>query len=658
MNLVDLVLYGLLILGVTLVFMVLLGAFARRVLGARIGIARVTVAGVFGLAAGVLIGIQVVWTPAGPEAGMIPIVLGLIGLVTIVTLVIAEFIVPQGSLPRIDQWPRLIREAIDRNRRYVNLLRISTRYRLYTIPLRRPLNPNQAQVQQDQASAVRLALEEAGGAFVKLGQLLSTRTDLLPDVYINELSKLQESVTAVPWEDIQPDLDASLGGHHSEFFTVFDHEPFASASIGQVHAATLPSGQRVAVKVRRPGIVPIFERDLNIATRLARRFARTSDAAAQFGIVEMMDSLVTSLRDELDFTLEAANMAALAEAQHTIPQEARVAVPGYVEHLSSNHVLVMDYVTGNTLSDADAIARLEPETRREMADRLLAAILAQLMEVGVFHSDLHPGNIIIDDNELVLLDFGSIGRIDAQTRSGLRDIVFAYGQRDAGAFTEAIMDFIDFNDVEDEAQLRRSIANFATRRLGPGAQLDIQIFGDVVKLLAEHGLTAPSELTMPFRAIATVEGSLRRLDPAFDLVVEARGYAQRRVKDATSPSSLVTSFNDQLFANRSLLKHLPQRIDRISGQLAEGSLKFQMRTLADSRDRRFLHQIIGLGVVTFLAGIFGIMAVVLLTSDTGPQVTEALTLFQLFGYLFLLLSGTLAMRALFEVLRPRPTTRT
>lgn len=656
MNLAAIIVDVLLMLGATVALMFLLGILSRRLLRVRVSAGRIILAGVLGLAAGVGFESQFVWRSAEYTPAMIPVLFGIIVLVAIATLVVAELVVPQGSLPRPDQWIPLTRGAFDRNRRYIELLRIAARHRLFNIRLGDAAGEQKGEDTHRQAIALKLALEEAGGAFVKLGQLLSTRPDVLPPEFIDALSTLQQQVPPVSWDEIEPVLEQSLGRPHQVVFAEFAREPFAAASIGQVHAAVLLDGERVAVKVRRPGIVPMVERDIDIAERLARRLARSSDWAARFGVEQIVESLTASLRDELDYTQEASNILALTEVQEQLPADARVRIPHFNADVSCEQMLVMEHISGRTLSDATAVDDVDAGTRRQLARRLLAATLAQIMEAGVFHSDLHPGNIILDDDEsLVLLDFGSIGRIDSDTRDRIGEVLFAFSRRDASGFTDALFEFVDLTDIQDENRLRREVAVFMSRRLGPGATLDPTMFGEVVSILANYGLTVPSELTVPFRTIATVDGSLEVLDPGFDFVAEASTYAQSRLKDATRPESITKTFTDELLSALPIVKRLPHRIDRVTGSLADGRFGVNVRMLADPRDRSFLREVIGLAVVTFLAGIFGIMSAMLLTSDTGPQLTDTLTLFQIFGYLFLVVAGILTLRALFDVLRRRPT---
>ena len=641
----------------TVALMLLIGAFARRLLGTRVSAPRVILAGVAGLGGALGFESRFVWRADEYTPAMIPILFGIILLVAITVLVVAEFLVPQGTVARPDRWLPNLREALDRNRRTGEILRIATRHRLLPFKIETGRTAKAHAQRFAQARSVRLALEEAGGAFVKLGQLLSTRPDVVPEEYIAALADLQQRVPPAPWPDIAPALDqvlAAAGTDRAGAFSAFDEEPFAAASIGQVYRATLADGSPVAVKIRRPGIVPLIERDTDIATRFARRLESSGGWAAQMGVERLVTSLSESLSDEVHYAIEAANLLAMAGAQHQLSADARVRIPRLHEALSSDDVLTMEFVSGTTLSDGAALTRIPEAQREALAQRLLRSTLAQIMDAGVFHADLHPGNIVVTaEGELALLDFGSIGRLDSTTRARLADVLLAFSRRDAAGFADALLEFVEIPDDLDEPLLRREIADFMARRLGPGARIDAAVFTEIVAVLSRHGLTPPPELTVPFRALASVEGSLRVLAPEFDLVAEAAQYAERRLASAARPTSVAKALTDEFFSVLPLVRRLPHRVDRITGNLADGRLSMNVRMLADKRDRGFLRDLVNLAALTFLAGVFGIMAAMLLVSASGPRLTETLTLFQVFGYLLLIVSGVLTLRALFDPLRRR-----
>lgn len=638
-----------------IVTMLLIGALSRRLLGVRVGIIRILIAGLLGLAAEIGFESQFVWGNAQYSPALIPVQFAIVFFTATTFLVLAELLVPQGSLSRPDQWGSSVRRTLQRARRYSELSRIAFRHKLIPFTIDPASTETASRERARQARALADALEEAGGAFVKIGQLLSTRSDILPVEFIHALSKLQQQVPPVPWEEISPVIDAALPLPRSAVFTEIAEKPLASASIGQVHLGILATGERVAVKVRRPGIVDLIERDADIALRVARRLSETSGWARQMGIEDLAVSLTQSLRDEVDYRVEAMNMTALEATNKGLTADTRVRIPRHTAELCTEDVLVMEYMEGRTLAAGPtALAELSNETRQTLATRLFRSTLAQIMDAGVFHSDLHPGNVLLTtDGDLALLDFGSVGRLDSTIRAQITDVLLAYSRGDATGFSDALLAFVEAPDDLDEFVLRQQIGEFMARHLGPGAALDASAFAKVVSILTAHGLAVPAELTVPFRAIATVEGTLQILWPSFDLIEASTAYGETRAGAARTPAAVARSAAAELLSLLPLLRKLPQRIDRITGNLAAGRLSVNVRLLADRRDRRVLRDFVNLAAIAFLAGVFGIMAAMLLTSTGGPVVTPTLTLFQIFGYLLLVGCGVLALRVFFDTFRRR-----
>lgn len=654
MNVADVLVSIVTMAALTVVFMLVLGALVRRVLGAHIGIGRIAIAGLLGFGAELGFESRFVWQNEEYSLALLPLQIGIIFLVALAFLVVAELVVPAGTIPRPDQWMPSIRRRAERTRRYAEVTRIALRRGLLPFRPNTAATPAGAAERRRQAQALREALEDAGGAFVKLGQVLSTRSDVLPPEFLDELSHLQQRVPPADWPSIRALLEQELKRPLEEVFSSFEEAPLAAASIGQVHRAVLLSGEPVAVKVQRPGIIPLIERDIDITLRIAKSVERSTDWAREMGVAELADGFSASLQQEIDYRVEASNMAAMTQAQKTHPVEVRVGIPRHHAKLSSSRLLVMELVDGTTLSDAGALEGHTGAARTAYARRLFRSVLTQIMDDGVFHTDLHPGNIMLSHiGELVLLDFGSVGRIDSELRQQITSVLLAFSRGDSRSFADALLEFVELPDDVDEFQLRRQIGAFVSSRLGPGATIDVTVFTEMMQVLSTNRLAVPSELTSAFRAIATLEGTLRELDPTFRFLDEANGFAQERLAEIGSPAGFYTTVKDEIGSILPILRRLPERADRISGALADGRFSLNIRLFADRRDRSLIRDLVNLLTLAFLAGVFGIMSTLLLISDGGPQVTPTLTLFQIFGYLLVVVSGLLTLKVLFDVFRLR-----
>jgi ubiquinone biosynthesis protein len=327
-------------------------------------------------------------------------------LLAMAILVTWQAFIPAGTVPPPATWPRSLRSRAARSRRYWQIVRIFTRCGVRPLG-RAPQGARSASL----ARSLTEALDRSGVVFVKFGQALSTRRDLLPPEFTSELGRLQDRVTPLPWAQIERVLGEELGG--TGVFTEIDTDPLASASIAQVHAATLHTGERVVVKVLRPGVTSLVERDLDIIARLARRAEVRMGWARAIGVANLAEGFAAALREELDFRVEAGNLHAVGTANGAVADSARIVIPRAYHDLSTRRVLVMERLDGQALSKA-AQDPLADRDRERLARELLDSLLRQIVVDGVFHADPHPGNILLlDDGRLGLIDFGSVGRLDS-----------------------------------------------------------------------------------------------------------------------------------------------------------------------------------------------------------------------------------------------------
>ncbi|GGL13153.1 ABC1 kinase family protein [Planomonospora parontospora] len=642
----------LVVVGLAATVAVMLAGFAvaaRRVLGLRFGAVRTLLAGVLVIA---IIGplMQAFAGTVDPaDTGITPLwffVLAVLCalLAGLVFLVVAEALVPPGSLPGPLELVRAARRRAVRSRRYLQITRILIRHGLGPYLRGRDPGPSAPAGRARTAEALRLALDEAGVTFVKLGQIMSTRSDLLPPEFVEELRLLQDRAAPAPWAEIERVLVAELGGPVEEAFAEFEREPLAAASIAQVHRARLTGGEEVVVKVQRPGIAAAVEQDLDIVARLARSLERRTGWGRAFGVGELARGFAEALREELDFRIESANMAAVAAASAGEP----VHVPVLRPELSSRRMLVMERLAGTPFGGAVP----EGADRQGLARTLLETLLRQIMVHGVFHADPHPGNImLLEDGRLGLLDFGSVGRLDAALRGALQRLLAALDRGDPLGVSDALLEVVARPDEIDERELERDLGRFMARHLVTGAAPDMRMFSHLFRVVSAHGLSVPPEVAAVFRALGTVEGTLARLAPGFDIVAEARAFSARHLAERGGPEGIREAAAQEMLHLLPMLRRLPRRVERIVGAAEHGRFGVNVRLFADERDRSYVTGVLHQVLLTVLAATTGIMVVLLLGTEGGPAVTPGVGLLQLLGYNLLAISAMLGLRVLVLIFR-------
>lgn len=640
----------LLFLSGTLLLVSVLAVAARRMLGLRVGLVRTLLAGAVGVLAESLLGSTVQLDEH--RAIQLTLQLGVGVLIAMGFLAVAEAIVPSGSLGTPLDWARAARTRISRIRRYSQIMSIAVRHGLGPYLLRRGGRGHGAGVAK-LAQQLRLALEEGGVTFVKLGQVIATRHDLLPEPFVHELSRLHNRVRPVPWHQVRELLAEEFGRDLDVMFTRIDPEPLASAAIAQVHRATLRDGAEVAVKVQRPGISAAVERDLDIVHRLVRLLVERSRWGRAIGLAELADGFTSALREELDFRIEARNTAAMraADAAHG---GGDVVLPEVYERLSTERVLILGWLDGVPVSDAGPLLaehRLDPGA---LARTLLDCLLRQIISDGVFHADPHPGNVLLlADGRPALLDFGSVARLDAGLRAGLQHLVLAVNSGDPAALRDALLEVVHRGEDIDEQRLERALGRFMATNLAHGSVTDMSLFSQLLVITAEFGLAVPPEIAAVFRSLFTLDGTLSTLTTDFNLIEETRGSVSglfaKQFTDWTLPASIASETLTLL----PMLRRFPRRIDRITGSLERGEFSVRVRVLADEGERRIVTGLLNTVLTAFLGGVTGVMAVLLLGASGGPAVTDTVSLHQAIGYHLLVVSSVLVLRVLFLITRRR-----
>lgn len=376
------------------------------------------------------------------------------------------------------------------------------------------------------ARAVRRTLQELGPTFVKLGQILSTRADLLDPEMESELRKLQDNDPPVPPGAVLPALEEAFGRPVGVIFTEFDWDPVAAGSIGQVHRAVLTDGTVAAVKLRRPGVVDVVELDLSLLRPAAAFAQRHWSAADRYSPADQFAEFATTLRAELDLRAEAANARRIAAELADAPG---VRVPAVFDDLTGASVCTMQFVDGVRLSDNAALDAAGID-RREIARRYADAYMRMVFVHGFFHADPHPGNFLVeDDGALVILDFGMVAAIDDAVRHGLVAIMLAVVAGDGGALADALTE-VGVAGVGATAgtglasDLDGFLRHHAAVSLG-AVKIDV-LLADLVDVVHRNRLRLPRALSILLKAVAMCEGVARNLDPSFELVPVMLPYAQ------------------------------------------------------------------------------------------------------------------------------------
>lgn len=413
----------------------------------------------------------------------------------------------------------------------------------------------------------RLALEALGPTFVKLGQILSTRSDLLPPDWIAEFERLQSSAPTMDFEILRPGVEEALGGRPEDLFARFDTTPLAAASIAQVHRARLDSGEEVVVKIRRPGIRPQMEADLRLIGELVRTAERSSAEIRRYRPQELVRQLTEAVLAELDFTAEGRNCDRFAA---NFAKRDKVVIPAVYWDFTSETVLVQDYLDGVAPTEARALteAGLSPRALAEVGSK---AVLDMILVHGLFHADPHPGNLrAMPGDRLGLLDFGMVGQVSPRRRAELVSFVQALVSGDAHRMGEVLALWTEGADVSTD-RITRGAERLIARH-GQG-EIDLPlIVADMMALMRQERIAAPPDLVLILKALVTIEGVLSRVDPDFDLVSAMSGAWKSALFAGASPEAVRDRLIGLLLDLSVMRDDLPRLLRAASKRLASPEL--------------------------------------------------------------------------------------
>ena len=501
--------------------------------------------------------------------------------------------------------------------------------------------------QHSLAEHTRLALEELGPTFVKFGQLLATRADLLPDDWLRELARLQEHVAPVAWPDLAAQLTDDLGAPPTAVWPHVEATPLAAGSIAQVHRATLADGRAVVLKIRRPGIRAVVEADLRLLGHLAAVAESEMPELRPYRPRKLVRAFARSLRDELDLAVEARNTEQLAQQ---LAARTDLVLPGVHDEWTGERLLVLDYLPGVSvarwLTDPAAAAVDGPALARSGADALLAMIFVD----GFFHADPHPGNLLLlPDGRLGLIDCGMVGRLSEARRGEFVGLLAGALRHDERAVVDILAGWTSDDDGLDLEQLAADTRALIDRYHGlPLERLDMTaLLGDVLELVRDNGLFLPADVASLLRVLLLLDGIGRALDPAFDLTAQLQPFVVRLVRRRASwRRALAGSLRDV----GALLGDAPRDLREILAKARRGRfrLDLDLRRLDDFGvriDRSANRVTMGLVTAALIVG-----TAIALTVDGGPRLL-GMPAFALLGFLSSALLGCAVLLAIWRSAR-------
>jgi predicted unusual protein kinase regulating ubiquinone biosynthesis (AarF/ABC1/UbiB family) len=441
--------------------------------------------------------------------------------------------------------------------------------------------PDGSTATEDDARQLVEELVRMGPTFIKLGQLLSTRADLLPPVYLEALSRLRDDVAPLEPGVAETVVEEELGVRISRAFARFEPQPIGSASLGQVHRATLRDGRPVAVKVQRPGIRRQVLEDIEVIGELADFLDRHSDRASRLGFAPMVEQFRRSLLDELDYRREAANQKVFGEI---LADWERIVVPQPVEDYTTSRVLTMDFVEGRSIDSLSPLRRTELDCA-ELADQLIGAYLQQVLVHGFFHADPHPGNVLLTpDQRLALVDLGMVAQLSPEVQEQLLRLLLAISSGDSSAAADAMERLGERLEDYDAVRMRAEVADLLLRygsttlgRLGAGRCL-----AGLALAASESGLRPGAELSMLAKALLNLDQVARTLDPdvQIDTIIEshAASIMRHRMAEGVRPARVMRSALDAA----AFVEQLPNRLNKVLESLSEGRLKLRLEGLDEA----------------------------------------------------------------------------
>jgi ubiquinone biosynthesis protein len=529
-------------------------------------------------------------------------------------------------------------------RRYQQIGRVLTRYGfghfLTQLGIGRAITPGLEKLRFSSAEIlratpaerVRMVVEELGPTFIKLGQILSTRGDIIPAEFIRELEKLQDTVPPTEFDLIQAQVEKELGCPIYESFPTFDPVPVASASLGQVHFATLPGGEEVAVKVFRPGVDKLIETDLDILLELALLAEKRTEWGQYYGVLSLAQEFANTLRNEQNYEQEGHN---IDRYRQMFAGEEHVRVPKVYWKTTTRRVLTMERIQGIKITNVERLDAAGLD-RKVVAGRNISILLKAVLQDGFFHADPHAGNFMVMPNEVIaLVDFGIVGQLDPVERLGLVQLFVGLFRGETDRVVEALSDLGIATRAADRRKLARDLDLMRLRYYG----LDLEkirarsFVEELMNVAFANRLKMPSNLVLVFKAIAMLEGISLQLDPDINVFNEVEPYVRDVLLELQSPVTRLKQLVEQLRDSAEAMAFLPQQLQRMLEQIEGGETNLSMTVKGLDEPTRRVSVAADRLAVAILAAAFVVGPALLI-----PRLSEIAAEWQT-GAFFLIVAG-------------------
>jgi ubiquinone biosynthesis protein len=493
---------------------------------------------------------------------------------------------------------------------------------------------------------MRLALEELGPTFVKLGQVLSTRPDIVPETYAREFATLQDQVPSFPYAEVRTQIRGELGKEPEEIYAAIDETALAAASIAQVHRARLLTGEEVVIKVRRPDVVSLVESDIDALMVIAALAERHLEESRLYDPVGIVREFARVIRREMDFSREGHTIEKMAENFGADPT---LHFPKVHWEQTSHGILTMEYIDGIKVSDLKELRRMGIDlvtVARNGADTFLKMVL----EHGFFHGDPHPGNVLIlPDNVICLLDYGMVGRVDPGVKSLLVDLLVAIIHRDMDEVVSILLYSGDIAEPFDARRLKRDLGEFIDGYYEiPLKDIEVgRMIAEFLEIITTYHIKFQPDLMLMAKALMTVEGMGRTLDPEFDMVDHLRPFVERAIRERVTPRTMSRDLRSIAGSYLGMVKNLPRDLKTLINRINHDKFKIDLEHRGLDQFTRELDKSINRLSSSLIMAALIVGSSLIMQTDKGPQMFG----FPAFGFLGYTIAGILGLWWVIAIIR-------